>query len=416
MMGAAQRGGGGVRADGWRATAAVVVAAGLAAALVGGCATRTAAPRVAASDPARRAQESWRVEWVTACELVTDREWSASDPRRAGGLSGLLYEPDGDTFLAISDQDVPRLHRIRLGLEGHACRPELVETVLLRWPAEDDAAREARDFEDLTYWPGGDLLLVNERNAGRPLQSAPGLHRFTANGLHRRSLELPARLAPGPGTGVRLNAALESVAMTPDGARAFIAVEQPLVQDDEAATLARGGASRLFEYVRAGDGYVPAREFALPLDPVPHPGDIVPRRADIGIVALTALADGSLLMLERSFVAGTRDGARASRNDVLLSRLTLERADDVAGVETLAGSLARPVEKQRLASLRDFGAELPAWLATLDNFEGMALGPRLPDGSATLVLVSDDNFNPSQRTAFIVLRLAAGTTPGDGRR
>jgi hypothetical protein len=44
-------------------------------------------------------------------------------------------------------------------------------------------------------------------------------------------------------------------------------------------------------------------------------------------------------------------------------------------------------------------------LAQLDNFEGMAFGPDLPDGARTLLLVSDDNFNPHQRTAFLLFRI-----------
>ena len=40
-----------------------------------------------------------------------------------------------------------------------------------------------------------------------------------------------------------------------------------------------------------------------------------------------------------------------------------------------------------------------------DNLEAMAFGPRLPDGRRSLILVSDNNFNPSQTTQFIVLAL-----------
>lgn len=348
----------------------------------------------------------WRLDVVAACELVADPAAGASG--RVGGLSGLLLEPDAGTYLAVSDQEVPRVYRLRLDVDGPSCRPAVLDTILLRWPDAAAPAAGARDFEDLAWWPGGDLLLVSEREAGRGGDSLPGLHRFTAAGLHVQSLPVPARLRPGPGVGVRPNAAFESVTTSPDGARAFVAVEQPLVQDDEPPTFARGGASRLIEYRRTGDGYAPAREFALPVEPVPHPGAIAPRRADLGVVALAALEDGSLLVLERSFVAGTRDGRWAGRNDILLSRLVLDEADDVSGVESLKGSLARPVAKQRLLSLRDVAAQLPPWLATLDNFEGMALGPRAADGRRTLVLVSDDNFNAAQRTAFIVLRLAPG--------
>ena len=47
-------------------------------------------------------------------------------------------------------------------------------------------------------------------------------------------------------------------------------------------------------------------------------------------------------------------------------------------------------------------AGLSADLApSLDNFEAIAVGPRLPGGRQTLILASDDNFNISQRTWFL---------------
>ena len=46
-----------------------------------------------------------------------------------------------------------------------------------------------------------------------------------------------------------------------------------------------------------------------------------------------------------------------------------------------------------------------------DNLVGMTLGPRLPDGSYALILVSDNNFNPSQTTQFILLSLDLKTHP-----
>lgn len=41
----------------------------------------------------------------------------------------------------------------------------------------------------------------------------------------------------------------------------------------------------------------------------------------------------------------------------------------------------------------------------VDNLEGMTLGPRLPDGSQSLLLISDNNFEPDRPTQLILLRL-----------
>lgn len=395
-----------------RAAARVLMLAGLV--LASSCAVRGVPPadRTPSGAPATTVlspRGEWRIDVLAACAYQPANDTPRSDPGRVGGLSGLAYEPDTGTWLAVSDdQGVPRLHRFRLHLEGASCRPELLDTIALQWPTPSTVARRARDFEDLVRLADGSLLLVSEADDadddGSPL-GAPGIHHVTSAGVVRQSLPVPRHVVPRPGTGVRDNAAFESIAVTADGGRVFVAVEQPLLQDDDVATFSRGGASRLLEFRREGDGYVASREFSLPIDPVPHPRDIRPRGADIGVVALVALDDATLLMLERSFVHGTRDGGRATRNDILLSRLVLDEADDVTSVASLRGAFVRPLVKQRLLSLADVAGALPPALASLDNFEGMAFGPRQADGSATLVLVSDDNFNPAQRTAFVVLRL-----------
>jgi hypothetical protein len=44
-------------------------------------------------------------------------------------------------------------------------------------------------------------------------------------------------------------------------------------------------------------------------------------------------------------------------------------------------------------------------LSPLDNIEGITLGPKLPDGRQSVVLVSDNNFSPSQVTQFLLFAM-----------
>ena len=39
---------------------------------------------------------------------------------------------------------------------------------------------------------------------------------------------------------------------------------------------------------------------------------------------------------------------------------------------------------------------------TLDNLEGMTLGPRLPNGDRALIIMSDNNFTPGQVSQFLL--------------
>jgi hypothetical protein len=93
---------------------------------------------------------------------------------------------------------------------------------------------------------------------------------------------------------------------------------------------------------------------------------------------LAALPNGDVLLLERFFTEATGPAARIS----------LLRA-----VEIRAGAEIRPREIARI--------EPPL---TVDNFEGIAVAPAA-DGGTLVFLLSDDNFNPWQRTLLLVFRL-----------
>jgi hypothetical protein len=59
----------------------------------------------------------------------------------------------------------------------------------------------------------------------------------------------------------------------------------------------------------------------------------------------------------------------------------------------------RPAQNTLLFDLGSLGIPL-------DNVEGMTLGPKLPDGRQSLVLVSDNNFAASQSTQFLLFALS----------
>ena len=87
---------------------------------------------------------------------------------------------------------------------------------------------------------------------------------------------------------------------------------------------------------------------------------------------------------------------------------------DLDGAMELSACLAR----SQAGSINDCSAETDAVpkrllldLASLglplDNYEGMAIGPRLADGRRSLLLVNDNNFSVHQiGTQFILLALA----------
>jgi hypothetical protein len=119
------------------------------------------------------------------------------------------------------------------------------------------------------------------------------------------------------------------------------------------------------------------------------------------------LSDELLIGMERSFSVG----APGTGNTIKLYLVQLPGATNVNGAFSLAGKLdrVRVARKRLILNLDDLGIPL-------DNVEGITFGPRLPDGRQSLVLVSDNNFLPSQFTQFLLFALGdrRGVGSGDG--
>ena len=185
------------------------------------------------------------------------------------------------------------------------------------------------------------------------------------------------------------------------------------MQDDDEASFARGSRTRISGVPAAGGAWRPAREFIYPLDAVAAGGF----RANFfinGLVELLALGNSDLLALERSFATTGNDSAGFNR--IRLYRVSLTAADDVSESATLAqAGSARTLDKHVVLDLADTRG-LSSELAALDNFEGLAFGPRLADGSPSLIMVSDDNFNARQVTAFLMFRIVPRSAPSPRAR
>jgi hypothetical protein len=90
----------------------------------------------------------------------------------------------------------------------------------------------------------------------------------------------------------------------------------------------------------------------------------------------------------------------------VINEVSTQGASDVLDIDALydGGSpiAFTPVSQREVFAFDDLGIPI-------DNIEGMTFGPSLPDGRQTLVIVSDNNFNPGQFTQFVVLAVELAT-------
>ncbi len=328
-----------------------------------------------------------------------------------GGLSAITYDRSTNRFYALSDdhsQNAPaRFYTLNLQITPTADSKATldrvsVEGVTLLQDAQGELyAPQAIDPEGMALSARDTVFIASE---GIPKRTIPPfIGEFEAQtGKNKQILPLPqrflaaAKLDSSP-RGVQENLGFEALTLSAkssfpdDPFRLFVATESSLFQDN-AKTSDDRLPVRLLHYVinPIGSAVLVAEHLYL-LEP-PPPGAI-----SNGLSELIALdQEGYWLSLERTFgLFGS--GAK-------LFQVANSNATDTSQILSFQANLNQliPLKKKLLLDFGQLGIEL-------DNLEAMCLGPHLPDGTQTLILVSDDNFNPTQVTQFLLLRLATNS-------
>ena len=373
------------------APAGRLVAAGLAlvAALAPGLA---GSPAAAVSERARQPELAFAGESALAAGLPYQGTV-------VGGLSSITYDAARDVYYAISDSEpglaaAPgpvRVYTLTVDTADGSIGAgdvRVVGVTLLTDAAGRPLAAGTVDPEGLTLTPDDTWIVTSEGFATASPPVPPFVREFTIAGRQLREIDLPAYVDPdGTTTGVRQNLGLESAAVTPDGRHLVTGFENALVQDGLTSTLTTTSPSRLLDIELAGgtvrSEYV-YRNGRVAEAPAPATAFTVN-----GLVELLPFNRRFGLAMERSFSVG-------AGNTIRLYRYALAGADDVSGVDHLDGAPpVREVGKELVLDLDELGL-------TLDNIEGMTLGPRLPDGGRALLLVSDNNFATGQVSQFLL--------------
>jgi hypothetical protein len=333
-----------------------------------------------------------------------------------GGLSGLAFDAKRGVYYAVCDDrgenQAPRYYTLQIDLDQSGIKEARVVGVTffdsdVTTPGVQPYERNDSDLEDIQLLADDTLLVSSERDR----DGKPWVRRFGLDGSLLGELPLPNRYITvnetGPDgrprvvRGVRTNLGFEGMALTPSQDTLFLANEEALAQDGPIATLQVGTNVRILRMELYGAEGRATAEYVYTAEKIfatPNPAD---QFGDNGITALVSirhlLPQFDLLAMERSFATGVG-------NDVNIYGVVLTDATDVRDVEALpAPYTGRPVRKTLLANMATLGI-------SADNLEALALGPRLPNGKQSLIVMSDDNFSsfdPPQMNQFILFEIDA---------
>jgi len=317
-----------------------------------------------------------------------------------GGLSSIAYDGDLGIYYALSDDQgtlqPARFYTLRLDIaDGRlgAGDVHFDAVTTLKGPDGLPYPPLSLDPEGLTLTKDRQLVITSEGFATRLI--SPWVRTYELDGTMIGDLPVPSAFVPTATSGVRQNLAFEAAAVAPNGRFLFVGTENALVQDGPAATLAEGSPARLLRY-NLLTGRLD-RQYVYFTDSIAEPPVPATNFAVNGLVELLPFNNEFMLSMERSFSVGAPD----TGNTIKLYTVAVPGADNVNGADSLAASLSsiQPVRKTLLLDLDTLGIPL-------DNVEGMTIGPTLPDGRSSLVLVSDNNFAPAQFTQFLLFALS----------
>jgi hypothetical protein len=365
--------------------------------------------------PIAPAPQALRVEFLADANVAPGEAFRAEDGAALGGISGIAYRPERKTWLALSDARThSRFYELKIEYDpqGETLAVTPIRETRLTDEAGAPFSEGAIDPEGLAPSPWETLLVSTEPDTRPEPAVPPQLFEIDLEGRLKRRVEVPEKfLTNGSPTayGARHNLGFEALTVSRDGSKLFVGVEDTLHQDGPIASFQSAGFCRIltFSLPLAGtsDEIRPEAEYVYPLGPFAREQGFEEPVVSGGLVELSALADGRLLALERVFVRDGKDRSK-SLNRVRIYALDLEFATNVSELSSLDGASEwTPVRKELVADLDDFVDELSPGFQMLDNFEAMGLGPELPGGGRSLLVVSDDNFQQTQRTAFLLFRL-----------
>lgn len=325
-----------------------------------------------------------------------------------GGISGITFDKKNNKLIGISDdrsnKAPARFYHLDLDISESHFDVKISKMITLKAADSKPFKKGQVDFEGIALTPQNELVISSEGDNRPTPRIPPSIMIFNRDGSYKGWLPIPNRYLPehkGEQTqGPRNNMAFESLGLTQSGKYLFTGTEDTMVQDGATATLDKEGVIRLMRFKRSKDNYKFDGEFAYPLSTIPAIPGKTSTRGINGLVELIPLSKNHIISMERAWTPENR------RQTIRIYKVTIQNSStEVSKLPTLVEADFKYVQKTLIANLDDYIPLLKNGKRKLDNIEGLALGPILPNGNQTLIVISDDNFNKRQRTMLMAFEI-----------
>ncbi|MBS1559143.1 MAG: esterase-like activity of phytase family protein [Bacteroidetes bacterium] len=319
-----------------------------------------------------------------------------------GGLSGIDYNKNTDTYFLICDDGEAHYYQAKIDFTIRGIDSVRFTDVAYFLTAGGERIQPVKktggevDPESIRInVPAQTIFWTSEgkRAAQQQLSIDPTIYQSKLNGEWIGKLSTPenAKMSTTE-KGTRNNGAFEGTAFADDYKTYFVSLEEPLYQDGPRASLTPTNSWVRFYKYRISDMKNVA-QYAYKLDPIALPA--VPQNAFSvnGVSEILSTGSNTLLVMERSFSSGHLGCT------IKIFQADLAGTSNVKSVSSLAATPPiKEIQKELILNMDDLKMYI-------DNIEGFTFGPDFPNGHKSLIFVSDNNFNPFQKTQFLLFEV-----------
>lgn len=327
---------------------------------------------------------------------------------RVGYFSDIYYDTNRNEWWGLSDRGPgggtlnydTRAQRFTLDVNqttGAISNFKIVETVVFKSngsglnglaPSPSSSLGLAFDPEGIVINPHTGTLLVSD-------EYGPAVREFSRSGELLRTFTTPANLVPrnaasgvanfasdaGNTAGKRTNRGMEGLAISPNGKYVYGMLQSAMLDEGGG----NGAVSRIVKYDLATGKAVAQYAYQM-------------KRSGQGqgTSALVAINDHEFYVIERNN-RGVGVGAVLETADKEVYRIDLAGATDVSAIDLdAAGATFTKVLKS--AQVLDLDADTLAALGNKspEKWEGLAIGPKLANGSYLLLAGTDNDYSVTQ--------------------
>ena len=327
---------------------------------------------------------------------------------RVGYFSDIYYDPNRQEWWGLSDRGPgggtmnydTRVQRFTLDVNqttGAISNFQIAQTIVFKngsstlngiAPSPTNSLGNAMDPEGFVVNPTNGNFLVSD-------EYGPSVREFDRNGNLLRTFATPANLIPrnaasgvanyagdtGNTAGKRTNRGFEGLAISPDGKYAYAMLQSAMLDEGGG----NGAVNRIVKFDMSTGTAV--AQYAY---------DMKRSGQGQGISSLVAINDHEFYVLERNN-RGIGVGATFATADKEVYKIDLTGATDVSNIDLdAAGAAYTKVVKS--AQFLDLDANTLSALGNKspEKWEGLAIGPKLADGSFMMLAGTDNDYSVTQ--------------------